>query len=143
MNNSSFLPRSFISCGFQYYDLYFPDCTAPSFALVQRFLDIVETTKGAVAVHCLAGLGRTGTLIATYLIKHYTLTAYDATSWVRMCRYGSIISAQHEFLKKHEQVLKMLGKEYKREHDHVPNHSFKRPLYGYIIPDQPPCPQKK
>lgn len=133
----------FIGCGFKFYDLSFPDCTAPSFALVQKFLEIAESTSGVVAVHCLAGLGRTGTLIASYLIKHYSFTAYDATAWCRICRYGSIVSAQHDFLKKHERLLKMLGKQYKRDHDHQPNHSFKRPLYGCVSPEPQPCPQTK
>lgn len=100
--------------------------------LVKKFLCIAESTPGADAVHCLAGLGRTGTLIASYLIKHYTFTAYDATTWCRLCRYGSIISAQHDFLKKQERVLKLLGLEFKRDRNHVPAHVFKRPLYGYL-----------
>lgn len=133
---------SFIGCGFQFYDLQFPDCTAPSFDLVQRFLEIAECAPGAIAVHCLAGLGRTGTLIASYMIKHYTMTAYDAAAWCRLCRYGSIVSAQLDFLKKHERVLKMHGIEYKRANNHKLNHNFQRPIYGYYHPPAKSCEKK-
>jgi len=45
-----------------------------------------------------AGLGRTGTLIACYIMKHYKFTAAEAIAWIRICRPGSIIGPQQEFL---------------------------------------------
>jgi hypothetical protein len=38
---------------------------------------ICEKEAGAVAVHCKAGLGRTGTNIAAYMIKNYRYTARE------------------------------------------------------------------
>lgn len=45
-----------------------------------------------------AGLGRTGTLIACYIMKHYKFTAAEAIAWIRVCRPGSVIGPQQEFL---------------------------------------------
>ena len=59
--------------------------------MVDRFLRIVEAADGVVAVHCLAGLGRTGTLIGCYVMKHFGFTARETIAWLRICRPGSVI----------------------------------------------------
>lgn len=46
----------------------------------------------------LAGLGRTGTLIACYMMKHFRLTAAEAIGWIRICRPGSVIGPQQNFI---------------------------------------------
>lgn len=48
-----------------------------------------------------AGLGRTGTLIGCYLIKHFRFTAAEAIAWIRICRPGSIIGPQQNFLEEY------------------------------------------
>jgi cell division cycle 14 len=53
----------FERAGLAHHDVAFPDCTVPPDAVVKRVLDICDAAPGAVAVHCRAGLGRTGTLI--------------------------------------------------------------------------------
>jgi len=45
-----------------------------------------------------AGLGRTGTLIACFIMKHFKFTAAEAIAWIRICRPGSVIGPQQEFL---------------------------------------------
>ena len=47
---------------------------------------------------CTAGLGRTGTLIACYMMKHYRFTAAEAIAWIRIARPGSIIGPQQHYL---------------------------------------------
>ena len=88
-----------------HYDLYFADGGNPTDAILKRFLEIAETEKGALAVHCKAGLGRTGTLISLFLMKHYGLTTPEVISWLRLCRPGSVIGPQQNFLQEMEKRM--------------------------------------
>ncbi|GAB0100540.1 hypothetical protein DMENIID0001_165920 [Sergentomyia squamirostris] len=97
--------KLFENAGIIHHELYFADCTAPSVGILNRFLEIAESS-GRVAIHCYAGLGRTGTLIAGWLIKHTALTALEAIAWLRMMRPGSVIGDQQDFLVRQEAILK-------------------------------------
>lgn len=97
-NNKLYDASKFTSQGFKMHELFFVDGTTPSTAILERFLKIAESAKGAVAVHCKAGLGRTGTLIACYLMKHYMLTSAECIGWMRVCRPGTVIGPQQYYL---------------------------------------------
>ena len=59
-----------------------------------------------VMVHCLAGLGRTGTILACYLIKYEKMSAEDAIHHVREKRHGSIQSfVQEEMIFQYAKTL--------------------------------------
>jgi protein-tyrosine phosphatase len=74
--------KRFLDGGFQHHELYFPDGSCPSQEILLRFLAIAEATPGALAIHCKAGLGRTGVLICSYIMKHYKFTAeVGAAAW--------------------------------------------------------------
>jgi len=60
------------------------------------FVDRMKSDGKAVAVHCLAGLGRTGTMAAAYLMHHYGLDANDAMEKIRVIEPGYIQSREQE-----------------------------------------------
>jgi len=72
---------------------------------VREFLDVSEKEPGAIAVHCKAGLGRTGTLICCYAIKNYKIPATIMIAWNRICRPGSVLGPQQHFLIENEATL--------------------------------------
>jgi len=98
LNQKTYEAERFVRLGIRHYDLYFVDGSVPTESIVRRFLDIVENEPGGVAVHCKAGLGRTGTLIACYAMKHFQFPAADFIGWVRIARPGSVLGPQQQFL---------------------------------------------
>jgi cell division cycle 14 len=100
LNKKVYDALSFIDAGFTHKDLFFVDGSTPTDSIMHQFLKIAENTTGALAVHCKAGLGRTGSLIGCYIMKHYHLTAYETIAWIRICRPGSVIGHQQQWLEK-------------------------------------------
>jgi atypical dual specificity phosphatase len=74
------------------------DFAAPDLAQIRTFLDFLRQAEAdglAVTVHCGAGHGRTGTLLACALVER-GWTAEDAIAQVRQARPSSIESAEQE-----------------------------------------------
>jgi len=98
LNRKIYDAKRFTRNGFQHEDLFFTDGSTPTDEILQKFLTICEESPGAIAVHCKAGLGRTGSLIGCYMMKHWKWTALETIAWLRVCRPGSIIGHQQEWM---------------------------------------------
>lgn len=91
LNEAKYDKNKFVRSGIDHSDLYFIDGSTPPDNIVKEFLDIAEKESGAIAIHCKAGLGRTGTLIGLYAMKHYKFPAAAFIGWIRIVRPGSIL----------------------------------------------------
>eukprot|EP00747_Dinoflagellata_sp_TGD_P051788 gnl/TRDRNA2_/TRDRNA2_147526_c1_seq2.p1 gnl/TRDRNA2_/TRDRNA2_147526_c1~~gnl/TRDRNA2_/TRDRNA2_147526_c1_seq2.p1 ORF type:complete len:247 (+),score=47.18 gnl/TRDRNA2_/TRDRNA2_147526_c1_seq2:105-845(+) len=98
LNRKQYDRKRFIDNGIKHLDLYFLDGSCPPQDIITKFLQAVESEPSAVAVHCKAGLGRTGTLIGLYAMKHYGFPARGFIGWNRICRPGSVLGPQQQFM---------------------------------------------
>lgn len=98
LNEAKYDRQKFIKAGIKHSDLFFIDGSTPSDAIVNEFLKLSEQESGAIAVHCKAGLGRTGTLIGCYAMKHFKFPAAAFIGWIRIARPGSILGPQQYYL---------------------------------------------
>ena len=92
-----------------YLHVHSNDMGVPDFSDLVFSVDFIHsriTNNEPVMVHCLAGLGRTGTILACYLIKYEKMSAEDAIEHVREKRHGSIQSfVQEEIIFQFEKAL--------------------------------------
>jgi cell division cycle 14 len=95
---SSYDSCEFTEQGMAHHDLEFTDCSSPNLSIVTEFMRICNEAEGTVAVHCLAGLGRTGTLIGLWLMGQHQWNARETIGWLRLVRPGSVIGEQQHFL---------------------------------------------
>ncbi|KAI0773815.1 phosphatases II [Fomes fomentarius] len=101
LNNPLYDAQVFRDRGINHTELYFDDGTNPTDDIVRMFIDMADEvieSGGVVAVHCKAGLGRTGTLIGAYLVWKYGFTASEAIAFMRIVRPGSVVGPQQQYM---------------------------------------------
>lgn len=93
------LPRQWVNdAGLMAVHIPVTDFTAPSERQLRLAVDTIERAKRSgmgVAVHCAAGKGRTGTVLAAYLVTQ-GLSASEAIRKVRELRPGSVETFEQE-----------------------------------------------
>ena len=102
LNSELYSPSYFTALGITHIDMIFEDGTCPPLPLVRKFIkmahEMITVKKQGIAVHCKAGLGRTGCLIGAYLIYRYGFTATEITAFMRFMRPGMVVGPQQHWL---------------------------------------------
>lgn len=96
--------------GFEYKHIPIADLASPTQEQIEEFTDFVNnliSSKKKIVVHCDAGIGRTGTMLACYLVNK-GCSAKEAILEVRKRRPGSIETAEQEdtIIKYEERLFK-------------------------------------
>lgn len=110
--------------GISYYEFPWPDMTAPEQDVVLRSVQVMDfhiKQKGKVLVHCHAGLGRTGLLIACYYVYSKHIPSSEAIALVRKTRPGAIQTVrQGQFIAGFENHLWRLSQAFRVEISDAP-----------------------
>lgn len=105
LNSILYDARQFEQRGIKHIDMIFDDGTVPTLDMVKRFVGAAECIieqGGKIAVHCKAGLGRTGCLIGAHLIYSYGFTAAECIAYMRFLRPGMVVGPQQHWLYLHQ-----------------------------------------
>ena len=93
-----------------YLHVHSNDMGVPEFDDLVSSVDFIHerlVNNEPVMVHCLAGLGRTGTILACYLIKYDKMSSDDAITKIRKQISGSIQSySQEEIIFRFEKYVR-------------------------------------
>ena len=133
LNRAHYPAEEITKAGMEHIEMFMHDGTNPTPQNVREFIDLVERMSSknlAVAVHCRAGLGRTGTMIAAYLLFQFARDAKTDKNhpkdcpctelqaeevaraiigYLRIMRPGSVLSGQPEFLESIADIVMKAG----------------------------------
>lgn len=102
LNSELYCPTFFTALGIEHIDMIFEDGTCPPLPMVHKFIklahEMINIKKRGIAVHCKAGLGRTGCLIGAYLIYRHGFTANEVIAFMRFMRPGMVVGPQQHWL---------------------------------------------
>ncbi|XP_060554656.1 protein tyrosine phosphatase domain-containing protein 1-like isoform X2 [Ruditapes philippinarum] len=111
LDPSGFLynPQAFMEKGIFFYNFGWPDYGVASLSTILDMVKVMQfaMSQGKVAVHCHAGRGRTGVIIACYLVFTNRISGREAIHYVREKRPNSIQTRQQmQVIQEFEQYLK-------------------------------------
>ncbi|XP_061584176.1 protein tyrosine phosphatase domain-containing protein 1 isoform X2 [Cololabis saira] len=88
----TYQPETFMEAGIYYYNFGWKDYGVASLTTILDMVKVMSfaVQEGKMAVHCHAGLGRTGVLLACYLVFTSQMNADQAILFVRAKRPNSI-----------------------------------------------------
>jgi len=95
------LPKSWIKKDVDYLHLNVEDYKAPTLEELDSIIEYIHyqlKNNKPTVVHCLAGLGRTGTILAGFIMKKNNKSYKDAIQTIRSKRPGSVQSEIQEML---------------------------------------------
>ena len=102
LNSELYCPSYFTALGINHLDMIFDDGTCPPLHMVKKFIklahEMITVKRKSIAVHCKAGLGRTGCLIGAYLIYRHGFTANEIIAYMRFMRPGMVVGPQQHWL---------------------------------------------
>ncbi|GMH78538.1 hypothetical protein TL16_g07841 [Triparma laevis f. inornata] len=107
----TYSPTDLESAGVKLWDMAYDDGTSPPEEVIDSWLKLVKdrmiTTKpaSAIAVHCVAGLGRAPVLVALALIEFGGLDPIVAVDFIRKNRRGAINNKQLLYLERYERRM--------------------------------------
>eukprot|EP00056_Hartaetosiga_gracilis_P019121 m.13103 g.13103 ORF g.13103 m.13103 type:complete len:160 (+) comp7432_c1_seq1:985-1464(+) len=102
VTDPSYDTSSITDAGIQVNDWAFEDGAPPTEEIISNWLKLCKATfkkgsKDAIAVHCVAGLGRAPVMVTISLIEN-GMSPEDAVAFVRKYRKGAINKKQLTFL---------------------------------------------
>mmetsp|Transcript_20494 Transcript_20494/g.56562 ORF Transcript_20494/g.56562 Transcript_20494/m.56562 type:complete len:242 (+) Transcript_20494:620-1345(+) len=115
----TYIAGELTTAGIGLHEMEYKDGTSPSKELIMSWLRLVESTfytnsssppggdKGpAIAVHCVAGLGRAPVMVAIALIEFTGMDPIEAVSFLRSKRRGAINEKQLLYLSGYKRMYK-------------------------------------
>jgi len=90
-------PESLHNIGTKVLHYEFEDGNVPEKKLLRSFLKHCDDAdRHCMAVHCKAGLGRTGIMVGAYAVERHKIDGKAFHGWVRLCRPGCVQTLKQE-----------------------------------------------
>jgi len=114
---ATYLANDLQTAGISLHEMPYDDGHSPPREILDKWLQIVEqrfflsppTTNNAIAVHCVAGLGRAPVLVAIALVEFAYMDPVEAVSLIRKNRRGAINQQQLNWLEQYRRSYKRSG----------------------------------